>query len=192
MSAEKEERACIKFCVKLGKNRAESFQMLKTAFGDECFSHADTLEWFKKFKEGQTTVDDHTRCGRLPSRSDYSVTCVRELIRVNRRLPIRENSPKVGMSYGKCQAILTEDLTCDTCLRNSFLVSLPSSIRNSACLPPLISFKRQERIRTSWKASSQVTRHGFTDTIRKRHVNLRSGIRRSIHNRRKRVRCARK
>jgi hypothetical protein len=38
------------------------------------------------------------------------VTHWRELIRTSSRLTIRENSAKVGVSYGKCQAILTEDL----------------------------------------------------------------------------------
>jgi len=35
---------------------------------------------------------------------------VRELIRANRRLTIRELSVEVGVSYGTCQAILTQDL----------------------------------------------------------------------------------
>ena len=40
--------ACIKFCVKLGRNGAETFQMLRTAFGEQCLSHARTFEWHAK------------------------------------------------------------------------------------------------------------------------------------------------
>jgi hypothetical protein len=43
MSGEKEQRVCIKFCVELGEKRAETFEMLKIAFGDECLSHASTF-----------------------------------------------------------------------------------------------------------------------------------------------------
>ena len=43
MSGEKEQRVCIKFCIKVGEKRAETFEMLKIAFGDECLSHASTF-----------------------------------------------------------------------------------------------------------------------------------------------------
>jgi hypothetical protein len=43
-------------------------------------------------------------------------------------------------------------------------LSSPSRGTNTACLSPLIVFKRQKRIRASWKASSQVKKHGFTET----------------------------
>jgi hypothetical protein len=48
MSEEKGQCVCIKFCVKLGKNGAETFEMLNAAFGDECLSHAHTFVWFKE------------------------------------------------------------------------------------------------------------------------------------------------
>jgi len=40
MSEEQEQRVCIKFCVKLGRNGAGTFEMLRTAFGEQCLSHA--------------------------------------------------------------------------------------------------------------------------------------------------------
>ena len=85
--------------------------MLKIEFGDGCLSLARTFEWYKRFKEGRTSVDDDPRSGRpLASRNYDSVTRAREIIRVNRRSTVREISAEVGMSYGTCQAILREDL----------------------------------------------------------------------------------
>jgi len=58
MSKEQEQRVCIKFCVKLGRNGAETFEMLRTAF-----------------------VDDNPRSGRpKTSKTGDSVARVRELI----------------------------------------------------------------------------------------------------------------
>jgi hypothetical protein len=85
--------------------------MLKAAFGDECLSRVRTFKWFQRFKRGQISVDDDPRSGRpSKSRNDDSVTPVRELIRANRQLTGREIPAEVGISYGTCQAILTEDL----------------------------------------------------------------------------------
>jgi len=38
--------------------------MLKQAFGDEAISRIQTHEWYKPFKEGQTSVEDNERSGR--------------------------------------------------------------------------------------------------------------------------------
>ena len=85
--------------------------MLRTAFGEQCLSHARIFEWRKRYKEGRDSVDDNPRPGRPTTRkTDDCVARVRELIRENRRLTIRELSIEVGVSYGTCQAILTQDL----------------------------------------------------------------------------------
>jgi hypothetical protein len=47
-----EQHMCIKFCVKLGRNGVETFEMLRTAFGEQCLSRARIFEWHKRFKEG--------------------------------------------------------------------------------------------------------------------------------------------
>jgi hypothetical protein len=74
ISEEKEQRVC-KFCVKRGKNGAETFEMLKTAVDDECLSRAHTFEWFKRFKEGRTSVDDDPRSGRPSTSMGGAVHC---------------------------------------------------------------------------------------------------------------------
>ena len=68
MSVFHEQRICVKFCVKNGKSVTETFEMLKIAFGEEAMCRTQTYEWWKRFKEGRTSVDDDPRSGR-PSTS---------------------------------------------------------------------------------------------------------------------------
>jgi len=85
--------------------------MLRTAFGEQCLSPARIFEWHKRFKEGRDSVDGNPRSSRpTTSKTDECVARMQELIRANRRLTIRELSVEVGVSYGTCQTILTQDL----------------------------------------------------------------------------------
>jgi len=38
--------------------------VLQEAFGDNAMSHSKTCLWYKRFKDGQTSVDDDERSGR--------------------------------------------------------------------------------------------------------------------------------
>ena len=60
----REQRACIKFCFKLGKTAAEYYEMLKTAFGEQAMVRSQTFQWFSQFKAGRTSTDDDERSGR--------------------------------------------------------------------------------------------------------------------------------
>jgi hypothetical protein len=53
-----EQRIYVKFCVKLGKSFMETFEMLKTAFGNEALGRTQTYEWWKRFKGGRTSAGD--------------------------------------------------------------------------------------------------------------------------------------
>jgi hypothetical protein len=44
-----EQRAAIKFCVKLKKTATETFEMLKNMHGEECLSRVRVFEWHKRF-----------------------------------------------------------------------------------------------------------------------------------------------
>jgi hypothetical protein len=48
-----EQRAVVKFCVKLKKTATETFEMLRSSYGEECLSRTNVLEWHKRFKEAQ-------------------------------------------------------------------------------------------------------------------------------------------
>ena len=73
--------------------------MLKIAFGEEAMCRTQTYEGWKRFKEGRTSVDDDPRSGRpSTSKTDDSVAKVREVIRSNRRLTVREVVEEVSIS----------------------------------------------------------------------------------------------
>jgi hypothetical protein len=47
------QRAVIKFCVKLKKTATETFEMLKSMYGEDCLSRTSVFEWHIRFKEAQ-------------------------------------------------------------------------------------------------------------------------------------------
>ena len=59
-----EERYEIKFYFKLGKNIAETYGMVQTAFQPSCMNQASVVGWHKRFKEGRESLRDEERCGR--------------------------------------------------------------------------------------------------------------------------------
>ncbi|PNF30777.1 hypothetical protein B7P43_G06188, partial [Cryptotermes secundus] len=110
MADRREQRVCIKFCFKHGKTAAETHQMLKQAFGENSLGQTQTYNWYKRFKNGRTSTDDD-RSGR-PSTgtTPENVAKVRDLILQDRRLTIQDLCNTLGLSYGTCQRILSEEL----------------------------------------------------------------------------------
>jgi hypothetical protein len=97
--------------VKIGKSVTETFEMLKIAFGEEAMCRTQKYKWWKSFKEGRTSVDDDPRSGRPPtSKTEDNAAKVREVIRSNRRLTVREVAEEVRISKTVCHEILTENL----------------------------------------------------------------------------------
>jgi histone-lysine N-methyltransferase SETMAR len=82
----KEQRFFIKFCFKLKKTAAETNRILKEAFGDNAMSQRKTFLWYKRFKDGRTSVDDDERSGRpSTSTSPENIAKVREAILTDSR-----------------------------------------------------------------------------------------------------------
>jgi len=106
-----EQRACIKFCFKLGKTATECYEMLKTAFGEQAMGHSQTFQWFSQFKAGKTSIDDDEHSGRPVSSSmPEMIENVHQVICEESRRTIDEVSMLVGNSHETCHNILTEDL----------------------------------------------------------------------------------
>jgi hypothetical protein len=57
MDGKIEQRACIKFCVKLGKSATETLEMLCEAFRKHSLSLTAVFEWHSCFKAGQVSVE---------------------------------------------------------------------------------------------------------------------------------------
>ena len=58
MDETSEQRACVKFCFKTAKTASETYELLKTAFGDKCLSRSNVFVWFNRFKNDRKSVDD--------------------------------------------------------------------------------------------------------------------------------------
>ena len=58
-----EQRAKIKFCFKLGKTAAETVELMRQVYGDNCLSRAQIFRWYAPLKSGVETIEDEaTRC----------------------------------------------------------------------------------------------------------------------------------
>jgi hypothetical protein len=81
---------------------------LKQAFGDEQFRPDKLNDWYKHFKNDQTT-DDDDRLGWLSAgTTPENVAKVWNLILEGRRLTIHDLCNTLGgLSYGTCQRILS-------------------------------------------------------------------------------------
>jgi AraC-like DNA-binding protein len=101
----------VKCYVKLRKLFTETFEMLKTAFGNEALGRTRPCEWWKRFKDGRISTDDDPHSGRPSvSKTDEIVAKVREIIRSNSRLTVREVAEEVSISETVCHEILTQNL----------------------------------------------------------------------------------
>jgi len=111
MEEKVQQRVCIDFCFCLGKTGAETYEMLQAAFGESCRSRSKTFEWYSHFKSGRRSFEDNPRPGRpSTSHTEETVARVREIIRADRHLTIREVAEEVKIAFVTCQKILTEDL----------------------------------------------------------------------------------
>ena len=70
---------------------------------------AQVFEWFRRFKEGRTSVESDSRSGRpSTSRNEEVIAKVRTIVRNNRRLTVREIADDCGISVGSVRRKTTE------------------------------------------------------------------------------------
>ena len=106
MEKKVQQRVCIDFCFRLGKTGAETYEMLQAAFGESCLSRSKTFEWYSLFQNGRRSFEDDPRPGRpATSHTEETVARVREIIRADQRLTIREVAEDVGIAFGTCHYI---------------------------------------------------------------------------------------
>ena len=94
-----EQRICIEFCFKIGKTATETYQSLQQAYGENEMGRKQVLDWFRRFKEGRTSVASDPSSGRpSTSRNEEMIVKVRTVVRNNRRLTVREIADDCGIS----------------------------------------------------------------------------------------------
>ena len=98
------------FVLKSGKPQRKH-QLLQQAYGEDAMGRTEVFDWFRRFKEGRTSVESDPRSGRpSTSRNEEMIAKVRTIVRNNWRLTVREIADDCGISVGSCDAILTDDL----------------------------------------------------------------------------------
>jgi len=111
MDVKLEQTANIKFCVKLGKSGAETFQVIRRAYGNEAMIRARCFEWHARFKRGRTSLEDNKRSGRASTSSTpKNVETILRHVHEDRRRNIKDIAAIVNVSYETVQTIFTCDL----------------------------------------------------------------------------------
>lgn len=70
LAKSKNKEFMLKCCFKLGNTTKETHEMLSRAFSDGVSSESQAYEWFKRFKEGRTSIEIYERSIRPPSRNN--------------------------------------------------------------------------------------------------------------------------
>lgn len=106
-----EQRANIKFCLKLGKTFTETHQLMKKVYGDDCLSRSRLHEWFTRFKEGRESLEDDPHVGQPKSViTPDTIEKVRQFIKNEPKSSLRYMGMDLNMSDTSIYRILTEHL----------------------------------------------------------------------------------
>jgi len=111
MTERVEQRYCNKFCHKLGDSQSETIRKIQQVFGEDAMGVTQIKEWFNRFKNGRTSAESEQRSGRpQTARNAAVVERVKNLVRGDRCLTLREVAEEVGISKDSAHEILRADL----------------------------------------------------------------------------------
>jgi len=106
-----EQRTNIKFCFRLRKTAAETVEMMRKVYGDNCLSCAQIFRWYARFKSGVETIEDEARSGHPFSVCNKGLIAkVRERIQEERCVTVRMMADEFGVNRETIHQILVEDL----------------------------------------------------------------------------------
>ncbi|CAI5658033.1 unnamed protein product [Oreochromis niloticus] len=106
-----EQREKIQFCVQTRISVKKTFKMLQEVYGSKAMSRSRCKDWYLRFKNGRTSVDDETRSGRpSTSTTPKHIREIDRLVHQDLRISVREISAILNVSFGTVQAILTSTL----------------------------------------------------------------------------------
>jgi len=170
---ELEQRTNIKFLVKLGKSGNERGEMQVQVYGDNAMKKTAVCRWVKRFAEGRESVTDEEKSGRpATSRTEENIANIRQIVCENRRLTVRSTAEQVNIDRETVRKILTEDLD----MRKVCAKMVPKELTEEQ------KQRRSQFAKTIWRAkmtfwavSSQVMKHGSTNTTLKRTAKAHNG-----------------
>ncbi|UYV80271.1 hypothetical protein LAZ67_18002251 [Cordylochernes scorpioides] len=107
----KDQRTCVKFCVKNEIKCADAFRKLTVAYGEATLDRSNVYRWYKMFSEGREDVNDEERAGRpSTSTTDEKINEVEKMILANRRITVREVAEDLNISIDSCHSNFINDL----------------------------------------------------------------------------------
>ena len=127
----------------------------------------------KRFSEGRESVTDEERSGRpATSRTEENIAEVRQILRENRRLPVRSITEQVNIDRERVRKILTEDFD----MRKMCVKMVPKELTENKSKEESQFAKTFWRGKmTFWAVSSQVMKHVSTNTTLKRSGKVDNG-----------------
>ena len=144
--------------------------MLVQVYGDNAMKKTAVYKWVRRFSEGRESVTDEERSATI--RTEENIAKIRQIVRENRRLTVRSIAEQVNIDGETVRKILSEDLD----MRKVCAEMVPNK---------LIEKQKQRRVTicqtfwrgkiTFWAVSSQVMKHGSTNTTLKRSGKVHNG-----------------
>jgi len=85
--------------------------MLVQVYGDNVMKKTAVYKWVARFSEGRESVTDEERSGRpATNRTEENIVKIRQILRENRRLAVRNIAEQVNIDRKTVRKISTEDL----------------------------------------------------------------------------------
>lgn len=108
----KDQRVCIKFCVKNEKTETEIYDMLQKAYGKTSLSRYIVYEWVRCFKKDRDLMkDDLWMMGRQSiGCNDVNLDKLRQMVQDDQRLDVKEMAREIGIGFETCLSMLTVNL----------------------------------------------------------------------------------
>ena len=169
---ELEQRKNIKFFVKLGKSGNEIRGMLVQVYGDNDMKKTAVYKWVKHFSDRRESVTDEERSGRPAiSRTKENIANIHQIVRENRRLTVRSIAGQVNIDRESVRKILTEYLD----IRKVCAKMVPKKFTEEQKQESQFAKTFWRGKMTFWAMSSQVMKHGSTNTTLKRSGKVHNG-----------------
>ncbi len=108
MNSKQKQRVVIEFLTK-EECTSDIHRRLLNVYGDDIIDKSNVHRWMKKFKEGETSVEDKPRSGRpSTATTDTNRQRVDKLIRAERRVTIRELSAQLNCDHIAIQEMVKD------------------------------------------------------------------------------------
>ena len=107
---EEEQRTIIKLCATLGKSPVDTMKMPSKATGKPLVCRSPGYKWHRRFSDGKKSTEDDSRPCRPGLINADLVDSVRDMIKEDRRVSIREPSDQISVGKTTVVVILEETL----------------------------------------------------------------------------------